>query len=194
MMKMKKLVLGIAAAGVLLVGLGQTNAIARVLGRIYGNSLHVENEPRSSTAGNFTLGNNDAYIKGKLEVDGAAYLDGNLAVAGTITQAGQSYSVIVATETIVAASTITANACGGLKRITSASDVTTDTTLTFTRPSSSLAGCSMLVVNVGEATIYLDGNALFGVTSAASLPIGPKGSVLVWTDGSVWWHGAWTEY
>jgi hypothetical protein len=72
--------------------------------------------------------------------------------------------------------------------------VTSDTTNTISAPSSSNAGCRMLIVNVGTKTIYLDSNALFGVTSAASLPIGPKGSVSVWSDGSVWWHGAWTEY
>ena len=100
-----------------------------------------------------------------------------------------------ATQTIGAGGTITANACGGIKRITAATDVTTDVTLTLTRPSSTNAGCSMLIVNVhATSTIYLDSNALFGVTTAASLPIGPKGSVLVWSDGSVWWHGAWTEY
>lgn len=180
--KMKKLV-GAAVLGVLLVvGFGQRDAIARVLGRMYGNSLHIENEPRSSTAGNFTLGNDDAYIKGDVEIDGSQYND------------GQAYSLSVATETIAAGGTITANACGGLKRINAASDVTTDTTNTLTAPSTA-GRCRMLIVNVSATqTIYLDSNSLFGVTSAASLPIGPKGSVLVWSDGTVWWHSAWTEY
>ena len=174
--------LGAALLGVLLT-LFAGPAFARVLGRMYGNSLHIENEPRSSTAGRFTLGNDDGYIKGDLEVDGSVYLD------------GEHFSVVPATETISAAGTITANACGGLKRINSVGDVTTGTTNTLTAPSSSNAGCRMLIVNVDTVdTIYLDSNALFGVTSAASLPIGPKGSISVWSDGSVWWHGAWTEY
>ena len=192
--KMKKL-LGAATLGVLLaVGL-YTDVIARTEGWLYGNTLRVAStEGRDGTPGN-TLGAGDAYIQDALEVDGAAQFDGAVTLTGAVTNTGQTYSVIVATETIVAASTITANACGSLKRILAATDVTTDVTLTLTRPSSSIAGCKMLIVNVSAvSTIYLDSNALFGVTTAASLPLGPKGSVLVWTDGSVWWHSAWTEY
>jgi hypothetical protein len=181
-MNKKNWYLGAAVLGVLLTVSFTAPAFARVLGRMYANSLHVENEPRANTSGRFTLGNDDAYIKGKLEVDGSVYLD------------GQNYSVVPATQTVAASFTITADACGGLKRIDSAGDVTSDTTNTISAPSSSNAGCRMLIVNVGTKTIYLDSNALFGVTSAASLPIGPKGSVSVWSDGSVWWHGAWTEY
>lgn len=180
--KSKKL-LGAAVLGVLLaVGWGVRDVAARVLGRVYANSLHVENEPRGSTASRFTLGNDDAYIEGDTEIDGSVYLD------------GQSYSIVPSTETIAAAATITANACGGLKRITSADDVTTGTTNTFTAPSSSNTGCRMLVVNVGTKTIYLDANTLFPVTSAASLPIGPNGSVEVWSDGTYWRHSDHTEW
>ena len=181
--KMKKL-LGAAVLGVLLaIGFGNKDVIARTLGRIYGNSLHVENEPRSSTAGRFTLGNDDAYIKGDAEIDGSIYLD------------GQNYSIVPATQTLTAGFTITADACGGLKRINGVGDLTSDTSNTIAAPSSANAGCRMLIVNVDTVdTFYLDANALFGVTAAASLPIGPKGSVAVWSDGSVWWHGSWTEY
>lgn len=193
--KMKKLV-GAAVFGVLLVvGYGQREAIARSLGRVYGNSLHVENEPRSSTAGKFTLGNNDAYIKGKLEVDGAAYFDGAVTIAGAVTQSGQNYGVVPAAQTLTAGFTIAADACGGLKRINGVGDLTSDTSNTIAAPSASNAGCRMLIVNVDSTdTFYLDSNALFGVTAAASIPIGPKGSISVWSDGSVWWHGSWTEY
>lgn len=195
MNKMKKL-MGAALFGVLLVvGYGQRDAIARTLGRVYGNSLHIENEPRASTAGNFTLGNNDAYIKGKLEVDGAAYFDGAVTLASGLTQSGQNYTIVPATQTLTAGFTIAADACGGLKRINGVGDLTSDTSNTIAAPSSSNAGCRMLIVNVDTVdTFYLDSNALFGVTSAASIPIGPKGSISVWSDGSVWWHGSWTEY
>ncbi len=193
MEKMKKLVLGIAAAGVLLVGLGQRDAIARVLGRMYGNSLHIENEPRSSTPGNFTIGNNDAYIKGKLEVDGATYLDGALTLAGAVTSSGQQYDIVPATQTLSATFTIAADACGGLKRVTAATEVTSHTTNTIAAPSSANAGCRMLIVNVGSNAIYLDSNALFKA-SAASLAIATNGSAVVTSDGTVWWVGAWTEF
>lgn len=191
MNKKMKTSLGVALFGVLLsVGFGQREAFARILGRVYGNSLHVENEPRASTAGNFTLGNNDAYIKDNLEVDGAAYLDSTLNIAG------QSYVIVPSTETIAAAATITADACGGLKRILASSgDVTTGTTNTFTAPSTSNKGCRMLVVNVSTThSIYLDANALFPVTTAASIPLGPNGAIEVWSDGTFWRHSSWSEY
>jgi hypothetical protein len=171
-----KLVLGVAAAGVLLFGLTAGDVAARTVGWLYGRTLRVAStEGRDGTVIN-TLGDGDAYIQGDLEV------------------AGQNYMVVPATETISAAGTITANACGGLKRITSSGDVTTGTTNTFTAPASTNKGCKMLVVNVGSGTIYLDSNALFSVTTAASIPLGPKGSVNVVSDGSVWLHDSWTEY
>jgi hypothetical protein len=75
-MNKKNWYLGAAVLGVLLTVSFTAPAFARVLGRMYANSLHVENEPRANTSGRFTLGNDDAYIKGKLEVDGSVYLDG----------------------------------------------------------------------------------------------------------------------
>lgn len=181
--KMKKL-LGSAALGVLLaVGWGQREAIARVLGRVYANSLHVENEPRSNTATRFTLGNGDAYIQGDGQIDGSFY------------KLGQSYDVVTDTETIAAAGTITANACGGLKRISCTGDITTGTTNTITAPSSSNKGCRMLIENVGTGTCYLDGNGLFPLTQGfASMALATGGSIEVYSDGSFWRSWAWSEF
>jgi len=173
-MKMNKLsVLGFAAAGVLLASLA-VPAFATRLGTLVVTVL-------TATSSTITT----------LTATTAGITTANVT---TLNVATGEYSVVPSTETIAGAATITANACGGLKRITSTGDVTTGTTNTITAPSSSNAGCRMLIVNVGSGTIYLDSNSLFGVTSAASLPIGPKGSVSVWSDGTVWWHGAWTEY
>lgn len=168
MNKSKKLVLGIAAAGALLsyVALPAAATALRTL---------VLNVLTATTATITTL----------------------TATTGTIPTLTSSTSFkgpSVSTETITAAATITANACGGLKRITAATDVTTGTTNTFTAPSTA-GNCCMDVINVHTtSTIYLDANSLFLVTSAASLPIGPNGSIRVCSDGSYWRHAAWTEY
>lgn len=168
MNKSKKLVLGIAAAGALLM-FGLTLPVGATALRTL-----VLNVLTATTATITTL----------------------TATTGTIPTLTSSTSFkgpSVSTETITAAATITANACGGLKRITSTGDVTTGTTNTLTAPSTA-GNCSMLIVNVGSGTIYLDSNSLFLVTSAASLPIGPNGSIQVVSDGTYWRHGAWTEY
>lgn len=108
---------------------------------------------------------------------------------------GGFLGLTTATQVIGAGGTIAADACGGIKRISAATDVTTDTTNTIAAPSASNTGCEMLIVNVSATqTIYLDSNTIFPVTSAASLAIGPKGSIKVFSDGTNWWHGAWTEY
>ncbi len=83
-MNKKGLFLGAMTAVALLLGIGgQYEALARVLGRLYGNSLHIENEPRSGAPGGFTIGNNDAYIKDSLEVDGTSFFDAALKVTAT---------------------------------------------------------------------------------------------------------------
>lgn len=177
-MKMKKLVLGLAAAGVLLAlfGMVALTAHARIAGWLYGQALRVaDTEGRGGTVIN-TLGTGDAYIQGDLEV------------------AGQQYDIVPSTEVVAAAETIEADACGGLKRISCTGDITTGTTNTFTAPASTNKGCQMLVVQVGSGTCYLDSNGLFPVTNAASIALGQYGSILVVSDGSFWRHGAWTEY
>ena len=95
---------------------------------------------------------------------------------------------VPATETIAAAATITANACGGLKKITAASNVTTDTTNTFTAASSSLSGCVMDVVNVGTTTITLDYNILFNSAGAADVVLGASDTVRVGATATAWYQ------
>lgn len=80
--------LGLLAVAALMLGIGANKeALARSLGRLYGNSLHIENEPRSATP-DVTVGADDAYIKGTLEVDAATRLDGALDLNSTLTVSG----------------------------------------------------------------------------------------------------------
>lgn len=90
------------------------------------------------------------------------------------------------TQTIADTNTITDDACGGIKPISSAGSVTTNTTNTFTAASSANRGCCMDVVNVGANTINLDENASF---QAASDPValGQYDTVRVCNDSSIWY-------
>lgn len=108
--------------------------------------------------------------------------------SGAVTFGGGSYAVVPATETIASGGTITANGCGGMKRISAATSVTTDTTLTFTTPSSSNSGCIMDIVNVSTLTITLDTNALFVSSGAANVALTGNDAVRVGTDGNVWYQ------
>jgi hypothetical protein len=195
MNKVTKLVLGAAFAGVLLAGIGTGRAVARGIG-LYGEFLRVASPfEQSSGTPDVTLAAGGAYIQGTLEVDGAARFDGAVAIPGVITATGGILGVVPSTQTIAAGGTITANACGSLKRIDAATDVTTDTTATFATPAAANTGCCMDVVNVSATqTIYLDSNAAFPLTNVASAALGPNGSIRVCSDGTYWRHEHWTEY
>lgn len=91
-----------------------------------------------------------------------------------------------ASQTITAGATITADACGTFKDISSAGAVTTDTTNTFTAPSSDLSGCCMNVVNTGANNITLDNNSLFYSAGGADVVLGLADSAIVCTNGTVW--------
>jgi hypothetical protein len=91
-----------------------------------------------------------------------------------------------ATETLTGGATITANACGGLKRLTAAGAVTTSLTATFTAPAPANAGCTMLVCNVGANTITLDTNAAFKSIAGADIVLTADDCTAVASDGTVW--------
>jgi len=90
-----------------------------------------------------------------------------------------------ATQTIAAGGTITANACGTVKRITAASGVTTSTTDTFDAPNGGNAGCIMVVCNLGSNTITLDTNARYLGAGAADTVLTSSDCVIVAQEGSV---------
>ena len=89
-----------------------------------------------------------------------------------------------ATETIVAAATITANANGTIKRISAASAITTNTTNTFTAPAAANAGFIMLVINVGSFNITLDRNANFKTDGGEDLVMKPGDACYVASTGA----------
>lgn len=85
--------------------------------------------------------------------------------------------------------TITADACGTIKQITSTGNVTTNTTDTFTAPTASYAGCCMTVINVDTAdTITLDANTLFKTIGGANQALGPSDAVEVCSNGTNWYQ------
>ncbi len=93
-------------------------------------------------------------------------------------------------QTIAATNTITADACGGVKQITAAGAVTTNTTNTFTAPATANAGCCMDVINVGANAITLDNNANFVSAGAADVVLGAGDTVRVCSTGD---SGKWYQ-
>ena len=93
-------------------------------------------------------------------------------------------------ETIADTATITANACGGIKRISSAGTVTTNTTNTFTAPAAGNAGCVMSVYNSGAQTINLDANANFLTLAGANVALTAGCIVEVASTGA---SGVWVQ-
>lgn len=90
-------------------------------------------------------------------------------------------------QTIAAGNTVSADACGSIKKITSAGGVTTDTTNTFTSPLIR-ADCCMDVINVGAQAITLDNNALFASAGAGDVVLGANDTVRVCSNGAVWFQ------
>ncbi len=87
------------------------------------------------------------------------------------------------------AGTITADACGTIKQITSVGNVTTNTTDTFTSSTASYAGCCMDVINVDTAdTITLDANAKFKTIGGTDQALGPDDTVRVCSNGTNWYQ------
>lgn len=116
--------------------------------------------------------------------------------APTATAATRLRGPSPAAQALSATFTITADACGGVKLVSNAgAAITSDTTNTFTAAAS--AGvCDMLVVNTGPNEILLDFNTEFpvGAGSAASIRLANGGSIRVYSNGTYWYHGAYTEY
>lgn len=93
-----------------------------------------------------------------------------------------------AAQTIADTNTVTADACGTIKQISSAGSVTTNTTDTFTAPAAGNAGCCMDVVNSGANQITLDANAKFLSAGAANVVLGTGDTVRVCSDGASFWY------
>lgn len=107
------------------------------------------------------------------------------AFASTFTSVG--YLAVVSSETIIAAATITADACGGIKIIYAASAIATNTTNTFTAPAASNVGCCMdIVVDRASLNITLDANANFDSAAGVDVVLTAKDSVRVCQTSLYW--------
>lgn len=106
----------------------------------------------------------------------------------TLTVNGKILGPVPTAQTIGAGGTITADACGGIKKISSAGSVTTDTTNTFTAPAAANTGCVMHLVNSGSNNIVLDNNALFVSAGGADVTVTANDTLLVGSDGSKWYQ------
>ncbi len=104
----------------------------------------------------------------------------------TATTMGANLGVLVATQTIAAAGTIAADACGSIKRISSAGVVTSSTTDTMSVPSTSNAMCVMDVCNVGSNNITLDNNSHFKSIGGADIVLTPDDCTRVGQVGGYW--------
>jgi hypothetical protein len=94
-------------------------------------------------------------------------------------------------EAIVATATITADACGGIKRISSASALTTNTTNTITAPAATNAGCKMTLCNVNAAdAITLDKNANILLVGGADVVLAAGCCIDVYSSGA---SGTWKQ-
>lgn len=124
---------------------------------------------------------------------------GNSTVGTDVTLTGGAGSAIVdlngwrvtppAAQTIAEGGTIAADACGGLKRITSAAPVTTAVDNTLTAPAASNLGCCMDIVNLNAAdSITLDVNANTILAGGANVVLGSGDTVRVCSNGSAWYQ------
>lgn len=106
---------------------------------------------------------------------------------GLITVSKQLAVTPATTETIAAAATITADTCGGIKRVTAAGAVTTNTTDTFTAPATAPNGCVMDLCNVGVTNaITLDKNAHFFSLAGGDVILLANTCTRIGNDGTQW--------
>ena len=143
-------------------------------------------------------------VNGTLQANGAATFNTSVtissAAAGTVlsvVSGGVVVSSITAIglfppvngpEDIAAAATITANACGGLKRLSTGGAVTTNTTDTFTAPAAANRGCCMkLFLDPGAGgNLVLDANAKFNTLAGTDVTMTTCDMVEVCSDGVDW--------
>lgn len=120
-----------------------------------------------------------------LTVSGNSAVTGNSTVTGDLTVTSDILKTPVASAVLGAGGTIgVAGACGGVVQLNVNADVTTDTTNTFTAPSTANTGCRVDVINLGGGTITLDDNALFNVAANIILSTGDSAQVV--STGAAW--------
>ena len=138
-------------------------------------------------------GVDNATIGGTLAVTGTSTFTGAITATGGVTGSvtGTQLGPVPTTQVIGAAGTIAADACGGVKRVSSAAAVTTSTTNTFTAPAAANAGCVLNVCNENASdAITLDNNALFQSAAAGDVVLGALDCVQVASSGA---SGKWYQ-
>lgn len=97
-----------------------------------------------------------------------------------------------AAQTVTSLATISANACGGVKRIQATGDFWANTTNPFTAPSSasgnSNAGCAMNVINVSSHTITVSTSSVVVLNSSTAIVMGQYDTIRVASDGAQWYQ------
>ena len=112
--------------------------------------------------------------------------NGNVGIGtSAVTGRFQVFPTSTSLQTVTAGATISANGCGTIKRLVSASSVTTSTTDTFTTPTTSQNGCCMFVVNQNASdTITLDNNSNFHGNGNTDVVLGSYDTATVCSDGT----------
>ena len=132
----------------------------------------------------------DVTVGDDLVVTGLATVGETLVVTGNLT-ADEVLTNVPAAQVVTAAATITADACGSVKLISSAAPVTTGTTNTFTAPAAGNEGCQMDVCNVNASdAVTLDNNALFQSEGGADVVLAGLECVRVVSTGA---SGVWIQ-
>ena len=170
------------------VGIGTFTASSKL--EVVGTVKATSFETSSSSAGSVVLSEAQANGSSAITISAPSSLASNRSCAlqddATPFDACVSWPTPPAQQTISGGDTIAADACGTFKDIGATGSVTTNTTNTFTAPTSALNGCCMSVVNTSGGTITLDNNALFYSAGAADVVLGTGDSAIVCTNGTVW--------
>lgn len=100
------------------------------------------------------------------------------------------FLVQMPTQVIASGGIITADACGGLKRVSAAGAVSTDATNAITTPATSNYGCHLDVCNVGANTITVKHSTNTKTSTGADLALAANGCVSFVSTGSA---GFWLQ-
>ena len=127
-----------------------------------------------------------------LQMGGSSTTTGTRTVNGSVfTQdANGERMTLQSTQTIGAGGVIAADSCGGVKLVTAAGAVSTDTTNAFTAPAAGNTGCVMNVCNTGANTITIKHSTNSKTTTGGDLALAQNGCVDYLSTGTFWFQTA----
>ena len=141
--------------------------------------------------GNFVPTTDNTQYLGTSALQWKNTLTADLTVSDDASVTGDLFKVMGSTQSVAEAGTIeVAGVCGGILRIDDSGNITTNTTSTFTSPTSANAGCIVYVVNTGPGQINLATSSLFagpvmGI-SMPHIPLGTNDAIIVGQMGGKW--------